>query len=228
MVQSLAPTTPRVCHSTAGAPLSILRTETVLSRFPIHNLTTGGAVTIRITQTNAQGDLDLRWAVSYNEYYGPPRHLAYKLDTIVINQILDALPRPLPRVLKLGSLRQIGTLLDVQVSGRQYAHLKSAFHQNASAYIVAYLRYRGRDGTARTVNTGFTRYSVIFTGERLPDGTIADAVYLVLNETYLDILNHAPVRPLDYAYLKALTPMAQRFYELLSCLLPTGALDFSY
>src|SRR5215831_9724090 len=32
----------------------------------------------------------------------------------------------------------------------------------------------------------------------------------------VDILNHAPVRPLDYTYLKALTPMAQRFYELLS------------
>ncbi len=57
---------------------------------------------------------------------------------------------------------------------------------------------------------------MIFTGEHLPDGTTADAVYLVLSEPYLDILNHAPVRPLDYAYLKALTPTAQRFYELLS------------
>lgn len=90
MAQSLAPTTPRVPHATAGAPLSILRTETVLSRFPIHNLATGGTVTMRITQTNAEGALDLRWAVSYNAYYGPPRHLAYKLDTIVINQLLDA------------------------------------------------------------------------------------------------------------------------------------------
>jgi hypothetical protein len=45
----------------------------------------------------------------------------------------------------VGSLRQISARLDVQVSGRQYAHLKHAFHQNASAYIVAYLRYRGRD-----------------------------------------------------------------------------------
>src|SRR6266852_1148501 len=118
MVQSLAPTTPRVCHSTAGAPLSILRTETVLSRFPIHNLTTGGAVTIRITQTNAQGDLDLRWAVSYNDYYGPPRQLAYKLDTIVINQILDALPRPLPRVIPVGSLTHTCGMLDLHNSGR--------------------------------------------------------------------------------------------------------------
>jgi len=38
----------------------------------------------------------------------------------------------------------------------------------------------------------------------------------VLSVAYLDILNYAPVRPLNYAYLKALTPMAQRFYELLS------------
>src|SRR5712691_3608655 len=127
MVQSLAPTPPRVRHSTAGAPLSILRTETVLSRFPIHNLTKGEEVTIHITRTNAQGDLDLRWAVSYNAYYGPPRHLAYKLDTIVINQLLDALPRPVPRVLKVGSLRQIAPLLDLNTSGRQQAHLKLVF-----------------------------------------------------------------------------------------------------
>src|SRR5712691_10861456 len=198
------------------APLSILRAETVLSRFPIHNLTQGRAVTIHLTQTNAQGTLELRWEVSYNERYGPPGPLAYKLDTLVINHILDGLPRSLPRVLAVGSLRQISARLDVQVSGRQYAHLKHAFHQNASAYIVAYLRYRGRDGLARILNTGFTRYSVIFTGELLPDGTPADAVYLVLSEQYLEVLNHAPVRPLDYAYLKALTPTAQRFYEIVS------------
>src|SRR6266478_7604613 len=216
MVQSLRSIVPMASHQPPLVPLSILRTETVLSRFPIHTLTKRGRVTIRIRRTNVHWELDVRWKVSYNEHYGPPRQLAYKLDTIVINQILDAVPRPLPRVLPLGSMTHVCGMLDLYDSGRQHADLKNAFHQNASAYIVAYLRYRGRDGTERTVNTGFTRYSVIFTGERLPDGTIADAVYLVLNEAYLDILNHAPVRPLDYAYLKALTPMAQRFYELLS------------
>jgi hypothetical protein len=216
MVPVPASTTQHLSQQTARAPLSILRTETVLSRFPIHTLTKRGSVTIHMTRTNTHGDVELHWAVSYNAHYGPPRQLAYKLDTIVINQLLDALPRPLPRVLKLGSLRQLCTLLDLEGSGRQQAELKRAFHQNASAYIVAYLRYQSRDGTTRTVNTGFTRYSVIFTGEYLPEGTKADAVYLMLSDPYLDVLNHAPVRPLDYAYLKALTPMAQRFYELLS------------
>src|SRR5215475_9973917 len=216
MAQPLTSPTPRDPQQAAPPPLSILRTETVLSRFPIHTLAKRGRVAIAIERTNAQGALELRWDVSYNEHYGPPRQLAYKLDTIVIHQRLDALPRPLPRMLNVGGLRQMCTCLDLYDSGRQHTELKSAFHQNASAYIVAYLRYRGRDGIERTVNTGFTRYSVLFTGESLPDGTKADAVYLVLSEPYRDILNHAPVRPLDYAYLKALTPMAQRFYEILS------------
>jgi hypothetical protein len=206
----------RVPQQPVPTPLSILRTETVLSRFPIHTLAKRGRIAIGIRRTNAQGALDLRWEVSYNERYGPPRQLAYKLDTIVINQILDAIPRPLPRVIPIGSMTHVCGMLDLADSGRQHAELKRTFHQNASAYIVAYLRYRGRDGTERILNTGFTRYGVIFTGERLPDGTQADAVYLVLSEPYLEILTHAPVRPLDYAYLKALTPMAQRFYEILS------------
>ena len=213
-------TSPRVEETTAHTPLSVLRTETVLSRFPIHNLGKHGRVNIHIVQTNAQGEVDLRWAVSYNDLYGPPGPLAYKLDTIVVNQILDTLPRPLPRVIKIGSQRQTCRLLDLEVSGRQQAYVKSAFHQNASAYIVAKLRYKGRDGTARRLEAGFTRYSVIFTGELLPDGTTADAIYLVLSDPYHDILNHAPVRPLDYAYLKALTPTAQRFYEILNHLPP--------
>jgi hypothetical protein len=119
-------------------------------------------------------------------------------------------------VLKVGSLRQIGLRLGTAVSGRQQAHLKRAFHQNASAYIVAKLCYVGRDGTERPLEAGFTRYSVVLTGEPLPDGTRAEAVYLLLSAPYREVLNHAPVRPLDYAYLTALTPTAQRFYEILS------------
>jgi hypothetical protein len=207
---------PQNARPSPPAPLRILRTETVLSRFPIHNLTTHGRVSIHLRRTNAQGDLDYLWDVSTSAHYGPPGPLAYKLDTLVINRLLDALPRPVPTVLKVGSLRQVASQLALNTSGRQQEHLKSAFHQNASAYIVTKLRYRDRDGRQRRLEAGFTRYSVVFQGERLPDGTPADAVYLVLSEPYREILNHAPVRPLDYAYLQALTPMAQRFYEILS------------
>ena len=207
---------PQPPRPSPRAPLRILRTETVLSRFPIHNLTTHGRVSIHLRRTNAQGDLDYLWEVSTSAHYGPPGPLAYKLDTLVINRLLDALPRPVPRVLTVGSLRQVAPQLGLNTSGRQQEHLKHAFHQNASAYIVTTLRYRDRDGRQRRLEAGFTRYSVVWQGERLPDGTLADAVSLVLSEPYREILNHAPVRPLDYAYLQALTPMAQRFYEIVS------------
>ena len=56
---------------------------------------------------------------------------------------------------------------------------------------------------------------MVFTGEQFPDGGKADAVYLILNEPYREVLNNAPFRPLDYDYLRKLPPGAQRFYEIL-------------
>ena len=37
-----------------------------------------------------------------------------------------------------------------------------------------------------------------------------------LNQPYWDVVNNAPVRPLNYDYLKELHPAAQRFYEVVS------------
>ena len=212
--------TPREDPATAPlAPLTIIRTETVLSRLPIHNLTKKGRVQIKITRNNAQGEIELYWKVSPNAEYGEPRQLAYKLDTLVINQRIYAMGRPLPKVLRLGSLAQICRDLEVVVGGSGHASIKKAFLQNAATFLTAKLRYTAIDGTERTLEAGFTRYSVVFTGERLPDGTLADAVYLLLNEPYWEVLNHAPIRPLDYDYLQALPPAAQRCYEIISYIL---------
>ena len=202
--------------STALAPLTIIRTETVFSRLPLHNLAKKGRVPIHITRKNTHGEIELYWQVSPNTAYGEPRQLAYKLDTIVIHQTIHTLGRPLPKVLRLGSIAQICRDLEVAVSGNGHARIKQALLQNAFVAILAKLRYTATDGTERTLEAGFTRYSVVFTGERLPDGTQADAVYLILNEPYWEVLNHAPTRPLDYDYLKALAPAAQRCYEIIS------------
>ena len=208
------------------APLTIIRTETVLSRLPIHNLAKKEGADYHHPE-NAQGEMELYWKVSPNVDLGEPRQLAYKLDTLIINRRIDELGRPLPKVLRLDSFKQMCTNLDMTASGRTNDKLKQAFHANAGAYIIAKLRYTATDGTERTLEAGFTRYSVVFTGERLPDGTQADAVYLVLNEPYWEVLNSAPTRPLDYDYLKALTPAAQRCYEILSYKL-FAALKYQY
>jgi hypothetical protein len=201
--------------STALMPLNLIRTETVLSRLPIHNLSKKGTVQIQIIQKHADGHTELYWQVAPNPAFGIPRQLAYKLDTLVINKKLDELGRPLPKLLRLDSLRQMGKQLGLS-TGKVVTDLRKAAHQNAGAYIIAKLHYTATDGTERTLEAGFTRYSVIFTGERLPDGRVADAVYLLLNDLYWDLLNSAPTRPLDYDYLQALPPAAQRCYEIIS------------
>ncbi len=197
-------------------PLNIIRNETVLSRFPIHNLSKKGNLDVQIRQTNENGELELRWEVSYNTRYGEPRQLAYKLDTIIINRRIEEAGRPLPRTIRLGSLAEICRELGLADSGRNRELVKKALMQNVGALVNAKLKYKGVDSKERRLEAAFQRYSVVFTGETLPDGKKADAVYLVLNDIYRDVLNTASFRPLSYDYLKALSPAAQRWYEVIS------------
>lgn len=196
--------------------LTVIRTEAVLSRLPVHNLAKKGSVDVRITRRNASGEVELKWHVAPNARYGEPRQLAYRIDTLYINKLIDRTGRPLPRYLRLGSLRHICQELDLHTSGSAVASVKQALLQNATAAISAKVKYRDVEGREQPLEAVFTRYNVVFTDERLPSGEKADAVYVVFNDPYLNVLNNAPQRPLDYDYLRSLNPAAQRFYEILS------------
>jgi uncharacterized protein YqgQ len=197
-------------------PLSAIRTETVLSRFPIHNLAKTGRIDIYIKKQNEKGEVDLYWDVSYSDKHGQARQLAYKLDTLIINRRIEEAGRPIPRIIRLGALKEICRELGLSESGDSTNRIKKALHQNSSTYLTAKLKYKGMDGMEKTLEVSDTRYGVIFTGEKLPDGRKADAVYLSPHDFYREILNTAPFRPLDYEYLKALSPSAQRCYEIVS------------
>ena len=197
-------------------PINPIRIETALSRFPIHRLAKHGDFTIDIKEQSENGEVLIRWEISHNSKYGQPGPLAYKIDTIIINRRIEEAPRPIPRIIRLGSLnREIPEELGVSTHATK--KIKNALHQNASAYITAKTRYRqSSNGKLHDVEIGDTRYAVVFTGEQLPDGRTADAVYIVLHDFYRKILDEALTRPLDYDYLKDLAPTAQRLYELLS------------
>lgn len=191
--------------------LAVLRTETALSRFPMHRLTKGHNIQIELkNQASA-----VLWRVSHNSEYGLPGAQAYKLDTLFINRLIEAAGRPVPKIIRLGSLREIGQEIDL---GSNTNAVKQALLQNATATITAKINYRTQDGGEQWLEAVFSRYSVVFTGETLPgaNGATADAVYLVLNDIYQQILNTSVFRPLDYDYMKALPPFAQRFYEIVS------------
>jgi len=197
-------------------PATIIRAETALSRYPIHNLTKTEKIAIHIRQKGEVGETEIYWNVSPSREYGEPRQLAYKLDTLVINRRIDEAGRPIPKLIRMGSLRDICKELGLTPSGDNFSGIRTALLQNASAFITARLMYRGTDRLTRKFEAAFSRYSVVFTGEELPDGSKADAVYIFLNEHYWKLLNKAQFRPLDYDYQKNLKPAAHRFYELLS------------
>lgn len=192
-------------------PKDLIRTETVLSRFPVHRLSKKGTVLIEIKKLASNGELKTRWEVTYNSKYGQPGPLAYKLDTLVINRKIEEVGRPVPKLVRLGSLNEIA-----QELGSNKGEIKKALQQNAFAAITAKFTYKSVAGAERFADIADTRYGIIFTGEKLPGGERADAVYIALHDIYREILNNAPARPLDYGYMRKLPPAVQRFYELLS------------
>lgn len=196
-------------------PLDIVRVETVLSRNPVHNLARQGKIDIAINVADENGRTTFKWQVSYNSRYGQPGPLAYKLDTLIVNRRIEEAGRPVPKVIRLGSLREICAELGIS-DGQSKENVKRALLQNAFAGITAKLTYTAQDGTEHTFEFNDTRYGLVLTGQKFPDGRKANAVYIILHDLYRALLDRAPMRPLDYEYLKALTPGAQRFYELVS------------
>ena len=207
---------PKADPSTDLSVLNPIRVETALCRYPVHRLAKQGTISIDIQQKTATGEIAIKWEVNHVTKFGQAGPLAYKLDTLVINRRIEEADRPIPRIIRLGSLSEICRELGQVESGKNTTHLKNALRQNAFAAIIAKIRYRDSDGTERDLEADFNRYSVVFTGERLPDGRRADAVYIVLNDVFMKVINGAMTRPLDYEYLKTLPPGPQRFYELLS------------
>jgi hypothetical protein len=196
-------------------PQNTIRIETALSRFPVHKLSRQrGGIIIDIKETTPTGEIKTKWEVTYNNKYGQPGPLAYKLDTLIINRRIDEARPSIPKVIRLGSLHEICRELGVS-EGKSKNDVKRALRQNTFAGITAKIIYRATNGIEQTLEADFTRYSIIFTGEKFPDGRRANAVYIILNDIYLKILNEAQTRPLDYDYLRELSPAAQRFYELI-------------
>lgn len=208
-------TTPNTPPSNDLTPVDVIRTETVFSRLPIHNLAKQRRVNIQIEKKTPDGQVELKWEVSYSDRYGQARALAYKLDTIIVDPAVEEAGKPLPDRIRLGSLHDICKDLGI-TEGENKNKIKKAFLQNAFTGIVAKFKYTANDKTIHTFEAGFTRYSVIFTGQKFPDGTKADAVYITLNPDYREVLNNAPWRPLSLDYKKQLAPAPQRLYEILS------------
>lgn len=190
-----------------------IRIETTLTRYPFHRIAKKVNVQIKQVRKNQRGKTETTWEVR-----NPPGPLAYKLDTIIINRRIDEMRNrgEVRQLFKLGSLRDMCDELDINPNGKATNSIKEALKENALAGITAKIEFTGWDGIERTFEFTTTRYTVIFTGEKLPNGSRADSIYIELHPRYHEMLRHSKTRPLDYEYLRRLPPSAQRLYELLS------------
>src|SRR4051794_29952814 len=132
---------PAKIESASELALNVIRVETALSRYPVHRLAKKGNISIELHQENDRGETTLRWEVSFNSRYGQPGPLAYKLDTLIVNRRIEEAARPVPRIIRLGSLRDICRELGVN-EGTSTHHVKNSLFQNAFAAINAKIRYR--------------------------------------------------------------------------------------
>ena len=200
----------------AVSAITPMRMHTCFTLYPFWVPSRKGYQDITIRFLDHTGRVTTYWAVTFDARYGPPRELAYDLDSLVIARRFDEIGRPLPSLIPLGSMRAICRELGMQVNGKNFQNIKQALAQNQWAQITADIQYTNARGLASRFNANFNRYSLIFTGQQLPGGGTADCVYILLNELYLTMLNNARTRPLDYDYLRQLSHAARRFYEIVS------------
>ena len=195
------------------ADIDPIRVELLSTEMPIHQLAKRGEEEIRILKRKRGGQIQAQWRVDYNLNVGRPGQLAYHLDTWVIKRRLSELHRPISRLVRIGDLRQIARELN---HGGDTNAVRLAFDQNAATFVRAKITYRTKEGDEETLEGYFNRYNVFYRGHTLPGGRHAETVYISLNDPYYGLINASVVRPLDFTYLRQLTPAAQRFYELVS------------
>ena len=117
---------------TEPSPPNPIRVETALSRFPVHRLAKHGEIAIDIREKNETGEVSIKWEVTYNSTFGQPGPLAYKLDTLIINRRIEEAPRPIPRIIRLGSLRDICRELGVN-QGQDYSAISEVHYTKMRA-----------------------------------------------------------------------------------------------
>lgn len=155
------------------------------------------------------------WEVVPSPKYGRPGPFDKRVFKGV-QQLVDnrGLPVGNPLVFtinKLGRLMGMGS-----VGGDDYRRIRESLKRLVATTIRSEGTYYLK-GERRYLDEVFHIFSrVVFKGEDLKGGKVAEATYLYLNSWLLDNLNAGYVRPLDYEFYKSLEgQISKRLYELL-------------
>ena len=172
--------------------------------------------TIECRKVRRQGSqtVEAVWRVIPHPAYGRPGPLAHRVHRAVEQLITErGLPIANPVPFTIHDLcRRAG----IATGGTEYLKVRQALLSIKATQVESRGAFYAKSQTS-FVDDVFPIYErIVFTGERLPDGTVADSNRLWLGSRFLENLNSLYVKPLNYRfYLQLRTPIARRLYELL-------------
>jgi len=200
-------------------PLEELRTEVNLLLFPFFALNRQEVrrrleTEFRAVVTRDGKRLEILWNVSANPKYGYPGPLDKKVHK-TIEQIINERGLPVRNPIPF-TFYELCKRMGVPDSGKNIRNIKQALKRIKTASIESQGAFYSKD-EERWIEDVFSLYErVIFKGERLPDGRVADRNYVFLGSWYLQSINAQYVKPLDFSYYRSLeSSVSQRLYELL-------------
>jgi len=171
---------------------------------------------IETRMVRRQGDrtVEAVWRVTPHPASGRPGPLAHRVHRAV-EQLITEKGLPVENPIAF-SIHNLCRRMKMQAGGTEYRKIRAALVAIRGTQVESKGMFYAKS-QARYIDQIFSLYErIIFTGERLPDGSVSERNLLWLGSWYLESLNSLYIKPLDYRfYLKLHTPIARRLYELL-------------
>ncbi|MBA7512698.1 hypothetical protein ES705_04706 [subsurface metagenome] len=158
------------------------------------------------------------WNVSANPEYGYPGPFdreVHKVVEQIISEILrekKEIKNPIPF-----SIYNLCNRMGVSFKGGgNFKRMRSSFEKIRATTIKSEGAFYHK-GKKEWISSVFGLYDgIIFRGEQLEDGSIAETNLLYLSDIYLESLNSHHTKPIDYTYWRSFeSKIASRLYELL-------------
>lgn len=199
-----------------------LRTEFNFLKYPFFDLAGDSKRTkIEIAESvvTSEGTFRILWRVTRNAESKFPGDFEKRVHRAV-EQIINTTPKPIVNPVRIGSVHFIARLMGVNAdSGKNYQDIQRALKNIVKTSVEARGTFQVKDSKSkRVIDDTFHLYDrVIFRGEELPSGDLADAIYLWLGTWYLQNINNNYVVPLDWRFYSRLQgSITTRMYEFLS------------
>jgi len=162
--------------------------------------------------------IEIIWNVSANTKYGYPGLFDREVHK-VIEQIISEILKKDGEVKNpiSFSIYDLCNRMEITTSGgKNYRKVKEALERIRMTGIKSEGAFYHK-GQKEWISKVFGLYdSIIFRGEKLEDGSIAEKNLLYLGNIYLQSLNSFNIKPIDYTYWRSLeSKIASRLYEIL-------------